>query len=102
MPHASKIVYPQGPEGDHAFDMIPLQPRNGTLDALCPVCKGHGQWNKELDLVSFRCQREICPHCLGAGWVETGVDPLAIPDIEMTPDGHPRWTTLYVDPSTEK
>lgn len=44
MPHASNIVYCDGPESPHAFDVVPLQPRNGGLDAMCPVCKGRGQW----------------------------------------------------------
>jgi hypothetical protein len=96
MPHASDIVYPSGPDSQHAFDNVPLQPRNGTLDAPCPLCKGHGQWNSEIDLVSFRCQRVICDHCLGEGWIETGVDPIAIFDIVMTPEGNPKWITRYI------
>ncbi|MES2452142.1 MAG: hypothetical protein V4610_16445 [Pseudomonadota bacterium] len=96
MPHASMIVTCAGPDSPHAFDIVPLQPRNGTLDAMCPVCKGHGQWNSEIDLVSFRCKRVICDHCLGAGWAETGDDPIGLPDIEMTPGGYPQWTTRYV------
>lgn len=91
MPHASDIVTCTGPDSPHAFDMIALQPRNGTLDAPCPVCRGHGQWNTELDLVSFRSQRAICGRCLGAGWIETGDDPLDVPDIERGPDGRPHW-----------
>jgi hypothetical protein len=75
---------------------VPLLPRNGTLDVMCPVCKGHGQWNSEIDLISFRCQRVVCDHCLGAGWVETGDDPVGVPDIVMSPDGHPQWTTRYI------
>lgn len=96
MSHDSMIVTCSGPDSPHAFDIVPLQPRNGTLDALCPVCEGHGQWNSEIDLVSFRCKRTICGHCLGAGWVETGIDPVALPDIEMTPEGYPQWTTRFV------
>lgn len=96
MPHVSNIVYPEGPDAPHAFDIISLKPRNGTLDAECPVCKGHGEWNAELDLVSFRCKRVICGRCLGAGWVETGTDPVAFPDIELSAEGYPRWTTRYV------
>ena len=95
MPHASNIVHCLGPEDPHAFDIVPLQPRNGSLDARCPVCRGHGQWNTEIDLVSFRCKRAICDRCYGAGWVETGNDPIGLPDIVMT-DGHPQWTTRYV------
>jgi hypothetical protein len=96
MPHASDIVYPSGPDSPHAFDNVPLQPRSGRLDAPCPLCKGHGQWNSEIDLVSFRCTRVICNHCLGEGWVETGSDPIAVFDIVMTPEGHPQWITRYV------
>jgi hypothetical protein len=57
MSHASNIVYCSGPDSPHAFDIVPLQPRNGSLDAMCAVCQGHGQWNTEIDLVSFRCKR---------------------------------------------
>jgi hypothetical protein len=91
MPHASNIVLCAGPESPHAFDIIPLQPRNGALDARCPVCRGHGQWNVEIDLVSFRCKRAICERCHGAGWIETGQDPVGHPDIVMTPEGYPKW-----------
>ena len=96
MAHASKIVHPAGPEAPHAFDIIPLKPRNGSLDAECPVCRGHGEWNSEIDLVSFRCKRAICERCHGAGWVETGSDPIGLPDIEMSPQGHAKWVTRYV------
>lgn len=96
MSHASHIVYPLGPDSPHAFDIIPLQPRNGMLDAPCPLCRGHGQWNSEIDLVSFRCKRAICDLCLGAGWVETGSDPITIADITLSPDGHPQWVTRTV------
>ena len=57
MPHASNIVHCAGPDSPHAFDIVPLQARKGSLDAMCPVCKGRGQWNTEIDLVSFRCKR---------------------------------------------
>jgi hypothetical protein len=101
MPHASNIVHCDGPDSPHAFDIVPLLPRNGALDARCPVCKGHGQWNSEIDLVSFRCKRVICARCSGAGWIETGDDPLAIPDIVMTPAGYPQWTISYVTPDRD-
>ena len=91
MPHASNVVHCAGPDDPHAFDVIPLQPRNGTLDARCPICKGYGQWNTEIDLVSFRCKRAVCDHCHGAGWVETGEDPVALPDIVLAPEGYPKW-----------
>ncbi|MGH6614898.1 hypothetical protein [Sphingomonas sp.] len=96
MPHPSDVILCAGPDSPHAFDIVPLQPRNGALDARCPVCKGHGQWNIEIDLVSFRCKRASCGHCLGAGWVETGDDPVMQPDIVLTPDGHPQWTMIEI------
>jgi hypothetical protein len=96
MPHGSNIVQCVGPDSEHAFDIVPLQPRNGSLDALCPVCRGHGEWNTEIDLVSFRCKRAICDRCYGAGWVETGNDPIGLPDIELSAEGLPKWTTRYV------
>lgn len=96
MPHASTIVYCAGPDSPHAFDIIPLCPRNGTLDARCPICHGHGQWNTEIDLVSFRCVRAICDTCHGAGWVETGSDPIGLPDIVLAPEGYAKWIVRYV------
>jgi len=96
MPHASNIVRCDGPDSPHAFDIIPLKPRNGMLDAVCPRCRGHGEWNAEIDLVSFRSKRAVCERCLGAGWVETGSDPVGYPDIELSPDGKPQWVTNYV------
>ena len=101
MPHASNIVHCDGPNSPHAFDVVPLQPRNGSLDAMCPVCKGRGQWNTEIDLVSFRCRRMACDRCHGAGWVETGTDPIGLPDIEVSPQGYPRWTIRF-EPSDTK
>ena len=89
--HASNIVCPTGPNAPHAFDNIPLLPRNGALDAPCPICKQHGQWNAEIDLISFRCKRAICDTCYGSGWIETGDDARLIPDIIMTPEGYPKW-----------
>ena len=108
MPHASNIVYCDGPDSPHAFDIVPLQPRKGSLEAMCPVCKGRGQWNTEIDLVSFRCKRTACDRCHGAGWVETGSDPVGLPDIEIAPGGYPRWTLRFeaadeatqIDPAT--
>jgi hypothetical protein len=96
MPHASKIIECDGPDSPHAFDNVPLQPCNGALDAPCPICKGHGQWNTEIDLVSFRCKRESCAHCFGSGWVETGDDPVVLPDIVLAPEGYPKWIMRYV------
>lgn len=93
--HASNVVFCDGPNSPHAFDIIPLQPRNGTLDAKCPICRGYGQWNTEIDLVSFRCKRAICDYCHGAGWIETGNDPVGHADITMSPEGYPRWVIAY-------
>ena len=89
-----------GPNSAHAFDIVPLQPRKGSLDAMCRVCKGRGQWNTEIELVSFRCKRTACDRCHGAGWVETGSDPIGLPDIEIAPGGYPRWT-LRFEPADE-
>ncbi|RZL83683.1 MAG: hypothetical protein EOP66_03600 [Sphingomonas sp.] len=96
MPHASNVVHCDGPDSSHAFDVISLKPRNGMLDARCPKCSGYGEWNIEIDLVSFRSKRAICNRCLGAGWVETGNDPVGFPDIELSPEGYPRWVISYV------
>ena len=96
MPHASETVYCSGPESPHAFAIVPLQPRNGSLDARCPHCRGHGQWNSEIDLVSFRCKRASCDECYGAGWVETGSDPVGVPDIILSPEGDAKWVTRFV------
>ncbi|RYG29262.1 MAG: hypothetical protein EON93_17010 [Burkholderiales bacterium] len=101
MAHASNIVYPAGPNSPHAFENIPLHPRNGMLDERCPLCKGHGQWNAQIDLVSFRCKREICGFCNGEGWIETGTDPIAVPDIVMSPEGHPKWTIRHLPPKRD-
>jgi hypothetical protein len=65
---------------------------------MCPVCKGRGQWNTEIDLVSFRCKRTGCDRCFGAGWVETGTDPIGFPDIVMSPEGRAQWTVRYEAP----
>lgn len=89
--HPGNIVYPAGPDDKHAFDNIPLLSQDGALDVPCPVCKQHGQWNGEIDLVSFRCKRVICDTCLGSGWIETGDDAREVPDIIMTPEGYPKW-----------
>ena len=97
MPHGINTVLCSGPDSPHAFDNVPLQPRNGTLDDKCPVCHGYGQWNTQIDLASFRCQRAVCNYCYGAGWVETGNDPIGLPDIVMSPEGYPKWIIRYVN-----
>lgn len=100
MSHPSRIVYCTGPGDPHACHGISLQPRQGALDALCPVCTGHGQWNSQIDLVSQRCIRVVCPKCDGRGWIETGDDPVPSHDIAMHPQGYPQWVTR-LDPSDD-
>ncbi len=89
--HEKRIVICQGPADQHAFDGIPRQHRRGELDAPCPACKAHGQWNGQIDLNSHRCIRVICDQCDGRGWIETGDDPVSSPDTELSPEGYPRW-----------
>ncbi|MDE2596183.1 MAG: hypothetical protein KGL44_04815 [Sphingomonadales bacterium] len=101
MSHEKRIVTCSGPHDAHAFDGIPLQPRRGDLDRVCPVCGGHGQWNAEFDLASQRSKRCFCDKCDGRGWIETGSDLVPRPDIELAPDGTPRWVTRY-DPSDDR
>ena len=36
-----------------------------------------------------------CDRCHGAGWVETGSDPIGLPDIVMAPGGYPQWTIRF-------
>ena len=101
MSHASAVLQCTGPTDPHAYDVIPVALREGSLDAMCPTCDGHGQWNTEIDLVSFRSKRTFCDHCLGSGWIETGTDAVMVPDIVMTPQGYPKWILRpYVE--TEK
>lgn len=96
MAHASNIVAGIKITDPLAFFNIPLLPRNGSLDAPCPVCKQHGQWNVELDTISMRCKRAACDNCYGSGWIETGNDARAVPDIIMTPEGYPKWIVRYL------
>jgi hypothetical protein len=95
MAHASNLITDIKLGDPLAFFNIPLCPRNGALDGPCADCQQHGQWNVELDLVSFRCKRAICDTCYGAGWVETGNDARAIPDIVLSESGHPQWILRY-------
>jgi hypothetical protein len=99
--HEQRIVHCSGPQEPHAFDGIPLQPRDGALDKICPLCAGHGQWNRQIDLASQRCIRHICDKCDGLGWIETGDDLVPSNDIEMTADGRPRWV-VRLDPSDDR
>lgn len=101
MPHQTRIVSGIGPGDPHAFEGIPVQPRNGQLDRLCPVCRGHGQWNTEFDLASQRSKRRICDKCDGRGWIETGDDPVPSSDIGRDERGRPRWFTR-LDPSDDR
>ena len=101
MPHAPRIVQPAGPDAPYAFDGIPVQNRSGQLDRVCPVCRGHGQWNVEYDLTSQRSKRQICGKCDGRGWIEVGDDPVPSPDIGLAEDGRPRWFTR-LDPSDDR
>jgi hypothetical protein len=70
-----------------------MRVRSGELDAVCPVCAGHGEWNVEIDLVSQRSKCQICPKCDGRGWIETGNDLVPSFDIEISPEGYPKWVT---------
>ena len=68
---------------------------------MCPVCAGHGQWNSEVDLVSQRSRRCLCPKCDGRGWIETGDDMVPSPDIALSQDGYPMWVTR-LEPSDDR
>ena len=94
------LVTCHGPADAHAFDDIPLRPRTGKLDELCPTCHGHGQWNREI-YAQGRVKPEGCDHCMGLGWLETGHDAIPVPDIVLGPGGHPRWITRMV-PAAEQ
>lgn len=93
MAHEKRLVICLTANDPHAFDGIPQQPRSGVLDAPCPVCHGHGQWNTEFDLASQRSKRHICDKCDGRGWIETGEDLVPSADIALGADGRPRWVT---------
>jgi hypothetical protein len=97
--HAKNIVHCSGPHEPHALHGIPMQPRRGDLDALCPACAGHGQWNSEIDLVSQRSKRQFCGTCGARGWIETGDDLVSSHDIVMTEEGHPKWVVRLDPPS---
>lgn len=101
MAHERRIATCNGPQDEHAFHGITRQLRSGDLDKVCPLCAGHGQWNREIDLVSQRSKRCICTKCDGRGWIETGDDLVPSPDIELSEDGVPRWFVRY-DPSDDR
>jgi hypothetical protein len=98
MAHEKRIVLCDGPGDPHAFHGITRRNRSGDLDALCPICVGHGQWNSELDLVSQRSKRELCQTCDARGWIETGDDLVSSHDIAMSEDGQPQWVTRLNPP----
>jgi hypothetical protein len=98
MSHEKRIVHCSGPQDPHAFDGIPVQPRRGDLDAICPDCTGHGQWNREIDLASHRSKRHFCERCDARGWLETGDDLVPGHDIELSQDGHPQWVIRMEPP----
>jgi hypothetical protein len=98
MSHEKRIVTCSGPHEPHAFHGISVQPRSGDLDMLCPTCAGHGQWNVEIDLVSQRSKRAFCETCDTRGWIETGDDLVASPDIERSPEGYPKWVVRMAPP----
>ncbi len=100
MSHEKRIVTCSGPQDNHALHGISALPRKGDLDAMCPVCAGHGQWNSEIDLASQRSKRQFCGKCDGRGWIETSGDLVPSHEVEMSPEGYPRWTTR-LDPSDD-
>jgi hypothetical protein len=97
MSHEKRIVLCTGPHDPHALDGISVQPRRGELDALCSSCRGHGQWNREIDLASQRSKREHCEGCDGRGWIETGDDMVPSHDIVHSAEGYPQWV-VRLDP----
>ena len=100
MSNRGPLLICQGPDDAHALDDIPIRPREGKLDAICPTCHGRGQWNREL-YGQGRTIRHACDHCLGLGWLETGDDAIPVPDIVLGPHGHPKWITRQI-PASEQ
>jgi len=82
-----------GPQDPRAHEGIPVQPRRGDLDVLCPTCKGRGQYNVELH-PHGRSKREACHDCMGQGWIETTGDAVPIHDIVLV-NGQPQWVTRH-------
>jgi hypothetical protein len=98
--HETRIVHCSGPLDLHAFQGISVLPRDGDLDALCPLCAGHGQWNDEIDLTSQRSRRHVCETCDGRGWIETGDDLVSAHDVVMSVEGYPQWVTRLDPPDS--
>jgi hypothetical protein len=96
--HEKRIVTCSCPQDRHALDGIPVLPRAGHLDVVCADCRGHGQWNREIDLISHRSKRHVCESCDGRGWIETGDDMVSAHDVVMSPEGHPQWVTRLDPP----
>jgi hypothetical protein len=101
MSHTSRVVHCSGPQDPHALHGISPCPRTGDLDALCPTCAGHGQWNIEIDLASQRSKRQSCDTCDGRGWIETGDDMVSAHDIIMTEEGYPKWVIRLAPPDRD-
>ena len=101
MAHETRIITCTGPQDPHALDGIPVLPRSGDLDRVCPICHGRGQWNSEFDLASQRSKRRICDKCDGRGWIETGDDLVPSHHVELSPQGYPMWVTR-LDPSDDR
>ena len=89
--HGSRNYICIGPDDSHAYDVIPEARKVDACEKRCSTCHGHGQWNKEIDLDSFRSIRIICDHCHGSGWIEMGGHLDTYPDIVMSPSGYPMW-----------
>lgn len=93
MSHGPVIVL-SGLQDPRALEGIPVQPRRGELDIVCPSCRGRGQYNVELH-PHGRSKREVCPDCRGDGWIETSGDATPAHDIALV-DGQPQWVTRYL------
>lgn len=101
MAHETRIITCTCADDAHALDGVSPQPRTGALDRRCPVCHGHGQWNREIDLASQRSKRCLCPKCDGRGWIETGDDLVPSHDTALSDQGLPMWITR-LDPSDDR
>jgi hypothetical protein len=100
MPNHGPVLTCQGPDDPPALDDIPVRAREGNLDAICPTCHGRGQWNREI-YGQGRTIRHGCDQGMGLGWLETGDDAIAVPDIILGPNGGPKWITRLI-PAAEQ